>query len=205
MAWGWLRTRPKSDTEWIERATSGDRRAAAALAERLLPVVQKRVAWVLSRRGAGRREDVLDYAQDAMVRLFERDGRILKTWDPAKGASLETFTGLVAEREVLSALRSGRRSAWREDPTIDVDLDRKFEGPDLEQRLGDRDVLERLLDHLEVELSPRARGLFQALYMEEQAPDDVAERFGMSLNALYSWRSRFKARVDVWLQEEQGR
>jgi RNA polymerase sigma factor (sigma-70 family) len=205
VGWGWFSGRPKSDEEWVRRATGGDRRAAEALAERLLPVVQKRVAWVLSRKAAGRREDVLDYTQDALVRLFEQEGRILKTWDPARGASLETFAGLVAEREVLTALRSGRRSAWREDPTLDVELERKVEGPDLEERLGDRAVLERLLDHLEVELTPRARGLFVSLYVEDQAPEEVAARYGMSLNALYSWRSRFKSRVDVWLKEEEGR
>jgi transposase-like protein len=44
-----------------------------------------------------------------------------------------------------------------------------------------------------------------SLYVEDQAPEEVAARYGMSLNALYSWRSRFKSRVDVWLKEEEGR
>lgn len=188
-----------SDAELVARVRKGDRDAAEALVERLMPVVQKRVAWVLSRRPSARRtsrQDVLDHAQDVFVRLLEPQSKVLEAWDPARGASLATFVGLVAERQVLSTLRSGRRGAWREDPTLDGEAPVLVDdGPDLEARTWSRDLLERLLDHLEEELTPRGRQLFVALYVEEAEPEAVAEQLGMSLNALYSWRSRFKARI----------
>lgn len=192
----WRRRQPPQDTaELLAAVYRGDRSAAEALMGRLAPVIQKRVAWVLSRRGSPRRADVLDYTQEVLVRLWEDEHHILKTWTPDRGAKLETFVALVAERLVLSALRSGRKSGWREDPTLGEDLARKVSDVDLEQEVWSRDLLTRLLDRLEEELTPRSRQLFSALFVEELPPEQVAEQLGMSLNALYSWRSRFKARM----------
>lgn len=202
MVWPFNKSLPKEDGPLVARVLEGDRRAAEALVQRLMPVIQKRVGWVLSRGRGHRREDVVDYTQDVLLRLFERDYRILRSWDPDKGASLSTFVGLVAEREVLTALRSGRRSAYREDPTLDEKMERKMEAASIEEHLESREMLDRLLDHLERELSPRARGLFHALYVEQKPAEEVAEEFGMSLNALYSWRSRLKSRLAEWHQME---
>ena len=66
--------------------------------------------------GSGRvRQDVEDLAQDVFLRLFEENGRVLRSWDPARGLSLENFAGLVAERHAISTLRTGKRNPWRED------------------------------------------------------------------------------------------
>ena len=190
------------DEELVRRTLKGHREASIALVDRLTPIIQKRAGWVLSRHSGHSRTDLLDYTQDVLVRLIDRDYRVLRTWDPARGASLATFVALVAEREILTILRSGRRSAWKEDPTLDVDLDRKVEAPSLELDIEARDLLERLLDHLAHELNPKARLLFHALYIEELPAEHVAKRFGMTPNALYSWRSRFKARVAEWVDLE---
>jgi len=141
---------------------------------------------------------VLDYTQDVLLQLFEDDFRILRTWDPDKGASLEGFVQLVAERLVISALRSGRKSAWKEDPTLDEDLARKVATDDLEQKAWSRQMLDGILDHMEEHLTPRGWDLFRALYVEEQTAEEVAARFEMSLNALYTWRSRFRTQARAW-------
>jgi RNA polymerase sigma-70 factor (ECF subfamily) len=179
----------------VERVLEGDARATEELVTALLPIIQRRVAWVLSRRGRARREDALDYAQEALMRLLENDARVLRTWEPDRGASLETFAGLVAERHVLSALRSGRKSAWREDPLLDAKAETLANESDLEQLVWSRDLLERLLDRLEEELTPRSRQLFTALFVEELTIEEAAARFNMSSNALYSWQSRFRTRA----------
>lgn len=179
----------------VAKVLRGDRAAAERLVIKLLPPVQRRVAWVLQRHGRGRREDVLDFAQDTLVRLFEDDHRVLRTWDPARGASLETFAALVAERHVLTVLRSGRKGGGREDPTADTDRVLGADPVDLERRVFDQDALRRILDRLESELTPRSRELFVAVFVDGEPLEQVAERFAMSSNALYSWSSRLRARV----------
>lgn len=188
----------------VARVLAGDRAAAERLVDRLLPTIQKRVAWVLSRAGKPRRDDVLDHAQDVLLRLFERDYRVLRTWDASRGASLETFVALVTERHVIASLRSGRKSAWREDPTLDVEHELGAGEADLERQLGNKDLLEQILVRLESELTPRSRELFRALFVDERPIDEVAGHFGMSSNAVYTWSSRLRTRVQALTQELGG-
>lgn len=188
-----------ADLELVARVVDGDRDAAHALTERLLPILHKRLRWTLSRGGAHRADEAIDYTQDALLKLLDNDFRILRTWDPARGASLPTFVGLFAERLVLSAVRSGRRSAWREDPTAAPDLEKATQTEPVEERLHSRQALRQLSTYLHTELNPRSRALFEALYVEDLPAEQVAARFGMSLNALYSWRSRFRSQAARWL------
>jgi DNA-directed RNA polymerase specialized sigma24 family protein len=98
----------------IRRALTGDPTALTELVAVLTPVIQARVArTLLARRhrlacGRDVRQEVEDLSQDVFLTLFSRDSRVLRDWQPERGLSLESFVGLVAERQVLSFLRSGR-------------------------------------------------------------------------------------------------
>jgi hypothetical protein len=118
---------PDTDVELVRNAVEGQPAARHALVLRLSPVVQRRICRPLlsSRAAHGRsvqRSEVLDLTQQILLLLFERDSRVLRSWDPERGLSLASFVGLVAEREAKAILRSGRRSAWAERPTSDDDL-----------------------------------------------------------------------------------
>ncbi len=195
------RLSPDADRRRVDRVLAGDAKESDALVDQLMGPIQRRVAWVLTKaHKSPRRSDVLDYTQDVLLKLFEDDHRILRTWDPAKGASLEAFVQLVAQRLVLTALRSGRKSGWAEDPTMNVDLERQVSSNDLEQKAWSKDTLQTLLDRMEEELTPRSWALFRALFVEERDPAEVARQFDMSLNALYSWRSRFRTQARAWAE-----
>ena len=47
-----------------------------------------------------------------------------------------------------------------------------------------------LLDRLQTALSPRGYAIFEALFLDERAPEEVMLAFGLSRTALYSVRSR---------------
>jgi RNA polymerase sigma-70 factor (ECF subfamily) len=114
----------------IRRALTGDPTALTELVAVLTPVIQARVArTLLARRhrlagGRDVRQEVEDLSQDVFLTLFSRDARVLRDWQPGRGLSLESFVGLVAERQVLSFLCSGRaemsgnvpqaRSPWKD-------------------------------------------------------------------------------------------
>jgi DNA-directed RNA polymerase specialized sigma24 family protein len=161
-----------------------------------MPAIEARIWAVLSRVPAGgaAHDRVAEFAQEVFVVLFDEECRVLRSWDPDRGANLRTFVGLVAERVVLGILRSGRRSAWREDPTFDPELERAAgTTPGPEAPVLDRDYLRRLLEAVQARLSPRGMELFVALYAEEQPVETVCAVHGMTPGAVYAWRNRFKA------------
>ncbi|HVJ93514.1 MAG TPA: sigma-70 family RNA polymerase sigma factor [Labilithrix sp.] len=181
--------------ELVEAAASGSPDAVRSLVTRLGPVVRTAVARILFRyksRASGRNlaQEAEDLAQEAMVALFEDQARVLRSWLPEKGASLETFVRIVAERTALSILRSGRRSPFTEDPTEDFELS-STSVPSPEDQALSRDMLVTLHDRLKETLSPRGYLLFMRLFVEEADVGTVAEEVGMAKDAIYAWKARF--------------
>jgi RNA polymerase sigma-70 factor (ECF subfamily) len=182
----------------LERALSGDQAALWDLVDLFTPVIQKRVARVLlsRRQGAssGRdiHQEVDDLAQEVFVTLFADDGRVLRTWSPERGLSLLNFVGLVAERRAGGILRSGKRSPWRDDPTLIEDLDEADDDGGPEAATASREMLRLLLDRLKEELSPYGRQMFDLLFLQELPPDEVARKTGKTLAAIYKWHSRLR-------------
>src|SRR4051812_48339802 len=102
---------PEDIASLARRALEGDPIALSSLVATLTPVVQARVArTLLARRsllagGRSVREEVEDLSQEIFLALFDRNARVLRSWEPERGLSLLNFVGLVAERQVLSFLR----------------------------------------------------------------------------------------------------
>lgn len=193
-------------TELLQQTLDGDRAACRALMNTLAPVIHHRVHRVLRRYRGERatREDALDLVQEVLVILLDRDARVLRTWRADGGLSVENFVGLVAEREVRSILRSGRRSAWAEDPTDDAFFSEQSSHTQVEPQIASRQFLSRMLERLRQELSPRGFALFEQLVVKERSVDDVAEQFGMSIAAIYTFRNRLKQTAHTIAQDLRG-
>lgn len=186
-----------SDHELIARALDGDPLACRALVERLAPVIQTRVnraleRWAAFGRGRDIRQEMVDLIQEVFLALFAREGRVLRSWDPERGASLENFIGLVAEREVRGVLRSRRRNPWTEDPTLHDDFTEVDDAPLADRRVASREVLVEVYDRLQLRLSAQGLALFEALVVEGRPVPWVAARFEMSRDAIYAWRTRLR-------------
>lgn len=187
---------PPLTPELLDTALAGDAGAVRALVAAMTPLVQARVARVLLRRasaGRGRdvRQELEDLAQEVFAALFAERGRLLRLWSPERGLSLTNFVGLLAEREAISILRSGRRSPWTEDPTEADDLsERAGTSGTVEAQIASRQLLERLLDRLRAQLSPKGLQLFVWLLVEQQPVDDVCRLADLKPDAVYAWRSR---------------
>lgn len=183
----------------VRRALGGDRTAQNELVALLTPVIQARVARTLLARHAslagGRsvRDQVADLTQDVWVALFERDGRVLRSWRPEGGLSLANFVGLVAKCQVLSFLRSGRRNPRKEETSL-TDDEIEPEAPDSgpEEIVASREHLTLLLDRLSESLSPQGWQLFDLIYIQELSQAEVEAASGLSADAVYAWRSRIR-------------
>lgn len=179
-------------------SVAGDEEALSGLVEALTPVIQARVArgLLLWRTGlaAGRniRQEVEDLFQEIFLVLFGADGKMLRSWRPERGLTLKNFVGLVAERQTASVLRSGKRSPWKEDPTLAEDLDREADREGPEDRAATRQELRRMLRRLTEELSPLGRQLFDLLFVRELTVQEVVQENGLSADAVYQWHSRIR-------------
>lgn len=190
-----LRATPPPESVLIAAAIAGDRAAVDELVARLSPVIQARVARLLLARGAGRdlRVQVEDMTQEVFLSLFEDDARVLRSWNPERGLSLENFVGLVARRQAISILRTGAASPFTEDATEETELLRLADGggdAGLEERVASREAMLRIYDHLQMALSPRSLELWQRLYIDEESVESVMATTGLSADAVYAWRSR---------------
>lgn len=183
----------------LDEALEGAGQELEALVGRLTPAVQARAAHVLLLRGSRQRratirEDVEDLTQDVLMLLFADDARILRSWKPGRGLSLERFVALVAERRITSILRSGKRTAWREDPTLPEKLEALPEpAVETERVVSSRELLDRLVSRLREELSPLGWRLFELLFVQERTVAETVEETHMSTDAIYAWRSRLRS------------
>jgi RNA polymerase sigma-70 factor, ECF subfamily len=191
----------------LRSALAGDEPALNRLVGKLTPVIQIRVARVLFRwrtgTAAGRdvRQEVEDLTQDVFLTLFADDWKVLRSWEPERGMSLLNFVGFVAKRQTLSTLRSGKRSPWKEDPTLIEDLDRAAQECDPEEITAIREKLRLLDERLTVELSPLGWHLFDLLFLRELSIEEVVQQTGLSPDAIYQWRRRLRLLIRRLLDE----
>jgi RNA polymerase sigma-70 factor (ECF subfamily) len=183
----------------IQHAVEGDRQATGQLLAVLTPVIRSSVAAVLARAGGGRRQarqEVEDTVQSVLLALFADRGRVLLQWDPARGLKLESFVALLAKRETVSILRSRRRNPFTEDPTLNEDLDRNpvaRMGP--ESEAISRDMVMALALAVQARLTPKAAELFDLLFIKALPNEEVNQLTGLSIDAIYAWRSRLAKQV----------
>jgi RNA polymerase sigma-70 factor (ECF subfamily) len=190
--------------EQVAQALDGDRRALQVLVERLMPVVQAEVGYALLQRARienrDPRQEVRDMVQDVFVQLLARQGRVLRSWDPARGSTLDSFTRLVARRHVAAVLRSGRRNPWTDKPVAVDELELQQLGAGSSEgsaarRAESAEQLEQLLGQLGERLDERGMLLFRMLYVEENSVEEVMAETDMTRDAVYAWRSRFRKLV----------
>ena len=201
----------ESTADLVRRALAGDQAALTELVAVLTPVIQARVArTLLARRdrfagGRNVRQEVEDLSQEVFLALFSREAHILRSWEPERGLSLENFVGLVAERQVLSFLRSGRRNPRQETSAFeeeDLELEAPESGP--EEVTASRERLTFLLDRMREELSPLGRRIFDLLFIQDLSLPEVTAASGLSADAVYTWRLRLRRLAKKLLAEVSG-
>jgi RNA polymerase sigma-70 factor (ECF subfamily) len=192
---------PRFTPSDVARATSGDRAEMRRLLAAVLPIVRVRVARVLWRyRSLARKRDLQqeaeDLTHDVLLQLLEEEGRVLRTWDPARGLELLDFVGMVSDRTAAGVLKSGVRTPWREDPTEPTDLAATtVDATSSVDALASRELGQRILLALRAELSPIGARIFERLFVDEAEVEEICRELQMSRDAVYAWRSRLRRRL----------
>ena len=188
------------EPEQVARALDGDHRAMQALVRRLMPVVQMAVGYALLRdariESRDHQQEVRDFVQEVFIALLDDSGKVLRSWDPERGRSIDSFVRLVARRHVAATLRSGRRSPWTDMLMPGDELERHVsDGRTPATQLESCDTLARVLERLGGRFDERGATLFAMLYVEERSVPEVMDATAMSRDAIYSWRLRFRKLV----------
>lgn len=184
------------ESDWtihcIEAAARGERGAQHALAARIAPCIRASVARYTRRRGSGTRGDACDLAQEVWIALLRNGMRKLRQWDPRRGASLEHFVSLIARRELSTLLRLPPPRVDALDGALLDELGRSSGAHTPERLVDSRRELHRLAQRLRHELPARGVAVFEGLYLDQLAPEQVAEQLKVQRQVVYNWRHRIR-------------
>jgi RNA polymerase sigma-70 factor (ECF subfamily) len=176
----------------VRRAIAREPDAVRSLVMVLRPTIEARVVRGLirsTRSGRSARQEVEDLVQEVFLALFDNDARALRAWDPAR-APLGAFVTVVAEHEVASIMRSGRRRPYRDEEDGGLDVDEYTAPVGTESIVESQELLDALLERLRAELSPKGLELFTMLLVDEVPVEEVCARTSMTRDAVYAWKSR---------------
>lgn len=194
----------------VERALAGEGEAVRALVHRLMPVIRARVRRLLRETRGGRLgpTDGDDLVQEAWLALLKDDGRQLRAFDPARGASLETYVGLVAERTVrnarqkIVALKRGGDRVRVEDEDAPGRLASEAPGP--EDVAASRQLAGALAARLREQLPERGWLVFRCLYTDGRPVDETAALLGVDRQVVYNWQHKIRRLARAFAEGEVG-
>lgn len=189
------------DESELIQVINGERDAIRSFVREYLPVLRGAVRRRLVGPYLNFEEDLL---QDLLLGLFSDKAHVLRMFDPAKGRSLKNFLYMYASQRSLDWLRRQRRQS-REEPSKLVPLDEStINDPSVERSSW----VEPLLERFRKECSPEEINLLDMFYIQELPVGQIAQRLGISTDALYQRRHRLKMRLLILrqqlLKEEQG-
>jgi RNA polymerase sigma factor (sigma-70 family) len=179
-----------ASTALVRRAADGDPEAKRALVSRLLPVVRARVRRLQAKRGDLRGLDLHDVVQHVWVVLLTDNAHQLRQWDPARGATLEGYVGMVTEREVGNNGQRWRARARHE--SVADEVMPEGEQPSTEAASVAKDLMQQLQAFLQRELSPKGMLVFRCLYTDGLEPDEAAEVLGVNRQVIYNWQHKIR-------------
>jgi len=138
--------------------------------------------------------------QEIWFLLLKNDCAQIRHWDPARGASLETYVRMVVDRE-LGNLRS---QVWAKKRTgYFVDSDGAEQLADLnhdpEHALLQRASAEALWSHLMHALPARGQDVLMQLCIEHQSAEQTACALGVDRQVVYNWRHEIRKKTRRFL------
>lgn len=168
----------------------GDAEAWRTFHTRYRGLIYRCIARVLG-RGANE-EDVREVYATLMVQLLSGDRHRLRMFDPERGNRLSSWLGLLATHCACDYAR-GQRRHDQQAPLIDGDFI-VSDAPTPYESLIRKERMQRLSNALST-LTDKDQE-FVTLYFAEDLPaEQIAERMNISLNTVYSKRSKIQARL----------
>lgn len=171
----------KDEVAWTELI-----RRYRALVFRCITKVAAKYDAVLSN------EDANEIFGDMCFNLLRDDMRKLRAYDPARGAKLGSWLGLLAINTAYDYLRQTSRRPMLD--RLDSAPERPGDGPNALD-----DLLEKerwgYLNHLLADFSAKDRRFVELYYGHGLLPEEVAAAMGISVKTVYSKKNKLRTKL----------
>ncbi len=182
------------DAALVRALLEGELGAWDLFVERYAALVSAVVRRILRGRGVRpSQSDVDDLVENTFVALLERDGRLLRKYDPTH--KLVTYLGVIARTQCHRWLRARKAKAELPDEMWGESLADSGALP-APVGLARGEMLDAVRDGM-TELSDRERDLLKAFYFEGQDYKELSEKLGMSINSIGAALTRARAKLEA--------
>jgi RNA polymerase sigma-70 factor (ECF subfamily) len=182
------------DEALVRALLEGELGAWDLFVERYAALVGAVVRRILRGRGVrASQSDVDDLVENTFVALLERDGRLLRKYDPTH--KLVTYLGVIARTQCHRWLRARKAKAELPDEMWGESLADSGALP-APVGLARTELLDTVRDGLG-ELSEREQELLKAFYFEGQDYKELSEKLGMSINSIGAALTRARAKLEA--------
>lgn len=190
---------PKAaDRALVIRLLADDSAAWRELMARCQKPLERRIAQVLSGfASVTASDDTAEIFSELCMSLLARDKKKLRAWDPARGASLDSWLYRLATQAAYNHLRRLKRQ--RRARGVELD-DVVCERPSPWELTLKRQREERLDDVLTC-LSDREREFYQLYFDADESPEAVATTMNISVATVYSKKHKLMARLSTLVEE----
>lgn len=171
--------------------------AMQGLVTRLSPTIQRAVTRTLLAHGRGRvltnlGAFVQEHRQLVFARLFERDARVLRIWDPDRGLSLRGWVGRFAALRTRDALRSMAADPWRDQAMPPDFFDQMVSEGTPEQVVATVGLWSRVRDQVRRGATDQGKQMFALLFEQDLSTQEIADATGLLPDAIFQWRRRLR-------------
>jgi len=137
-------------------------------------------------------EDANEIFGDMCFNLLRDDMRKLRAYDPARGAKLGSWLGLLAINSAYDYLRQTSRRPMLD--KLDHAQERASDGPSALDSLLEKERW-GYLNHLLADFSEKDRRFVELYYGHGLLPDEVAAAMGISVKTVYSKKNKLRSKL----------
>lgn len=185
----------------IQGTLAGDRRSARQLLQFIAPVIQRRVRAMLRRSFSAIQQE--DLVQEVWSTLLADDGRLLRAYDGQR--PLQAYVGVIARRAAKDVVRNAsaqKRGGGQIHDELPSDEVLGGCGVTPGDEVEARDLLARMVEHLDGALSERGLLVMRCLYSDGRSVEETAEMLGMTRNAVAIWQTKIRKAARGWLSAQ---
>src|SRR5438105_538433 len=147
-------------------------------------------------------EDANEIFGDMCFNLLRDDMRKLRAYDPARGAKLGSWLGLLSINTAYDYLRQTSRRLMLD--RLDSAPERPGDGPNALDHLLEKERW-GYLNHLLADFSAKDRRFVELYYGHGLLPEEVAAAMGISVKTVYSKKNKLRTKLQALAAHTRGR
>jgi RNA polymerase sigma-70 factor (ECF subfamily) len=137
-------------------------------------------------------EDANEIFGDMCFNLLRDDMRKLRAYDPARGAKLGSWLGLLAINTAYDYLRATARRPMLD--KMDKAIERAGDGPSALETLLEKEQW-HYVNYLMADFSEKDRRFVELYYGHGLLPEEVAAAMGISVKTVYSKKNKLRTKL----------